>query len=488
MDFTKLCIPKHIKKQIDDNIKDGLQVCTRLPPEPSGGGLHLGHLFAGRLNQTVAMHYGGKFLVRFDDTNPNSECEDYEKAIIDDLIDCGFDLTNLSYTSDSFEFLIQKATELITRGYAYVDNSTQEEIAKQRKDLVSSKCRELSIEANLELWQNMIDGSVTNMSLRLKAFPDSKNGAMRDPVLYRSLDVPHHRTGTKFKIYPTYDFACPILDSVDNVTHIFRSKEYCERDDQMKFILSKLDLRIPKAITYGRIGIEGSELSKRKIKEGIRNGVYTGWDDKKLFTYKGMKNRGISLEGLNKLLDDIGYPESTIEIQQQKIFTINTKVIDKIATRLIAIEESDCMKIDVEIASDISKQIPNFIGNKSLGARQVTMPPNIIISQKEKSEFTEGEEITVIYMGNVIYNNIESKSTLIPHFTGDPSKTSKKILWLNPENIIPITCEQLDGSFKHMITESHITNLRDRDYIQLNKIGYYYKKTNSDGSIMLVQM
>ena len=205
---------------------------------------------------------------------------------------------------------MEKATELINLGWAYVDNSTHEEIAKQRKQLFGSQCISLSIKDNLEKWIKMIDGTITNMSLRLKAFPDSKNGAMRDPILYRSINTHHHRTGTKFKIYPTYDFACPVLDSVDNVTHGFRSKEYVERDDQMKFILIKLNMRIPKVITYGRLNIEGSELSKRKIKQGIENGAYIGWNDKKLFTCKGMKNRGISLEGINKFLDDVGFPDT----------------------------------------------------------------------------------------------------------------------------------------------------------------------------------
>lgn len=484
MDFTKLCLPKHIKKQIDADSNE-IQICTRFPPEPSGGSMHLGHLFAARLNQSVATVYNGKFLVRFDDTNPNSECTEYEQAILEDLISYGFDMTNLSHTSDSFEFLIEKATKLINLGWAYVDDSTHEEIAEQRKQLIGSQCRSLSIKDNLEKWNKMIDGTITNMSLRLKAFPDSKNGAMRDPILYRSISTHHHRTGTKFKIYPTYDFACPVLDSVDNVTHVFRSKEYVERDDQMKFILTKLNMRIPKVITYGRLNIEGSELSKRKIKQGIENGTYIGWNDKKLFTCKGMKNRGISLEGINKFLDDVGFPESSIIIQQQKIFTINTKVIDKSAHRIMAIALNDTTILNLHISEQIIKSIANFFGNKNLGERICTLSPKIIVSKKEMSDFQNLEELTLIHFGNVIF---EQPDTLNPNFQGNPTTTSKKILWLNPSFVQSVILEMLDNTQIHFLTESHISNINPGEYVQLNKIGYFYKKLDSCGQTVLVQI
>ena len=484
MEFTKLCIPKHIKKVIEDNISADMPVCTRFPPENSGY-MHIGHLFACRLNQTVANVYNGKFLVRFDDTNPMVESDEYTNAILEDLADCGFDLTNLSYTSDSFQLILDKATELVESGHAYVDSSTQEEMAKQRTDLVGSPDRTLSVSENLIRWAGMIGGSASfkHMCLRLIGFPDSKNGALRDPVLFRSLDVPHHRTGDKFKVYPTYDLACAVLDSHDGVTHIFRSKEYSERDDQMKLILSKLNMRIPRAITYGRINIEGSIISKREIKKGIQEGLYSGWNDKKLFTYRGLKARGISLEGLNKFLDDIGFPEGSIKVQQQKIFTINTKIIDKNTYRLIAIEESDIEPITINLENDFVKEIPNFTGNVGLGKRDVVIGKDMWISAKEKAEFGTLEEMTIIYIGNAIFNG----TSLQTHFEGDPKKTSKKILWLNPNNCVKIELEMLDNSIRTVYVESYFTNLKAGDYVQLNKVGYFYKKI-VDGKEILVQV
>lgn len=486
MNFDNLNIPKHIKKIVDESLNDQV-LCVRFPPEPNGF-LHLGHMFASKLNQSIAKVYNGKFIVRFDDTNPELESEEFEQVILEDMTSTGLDLTNLTHTSDTFGLLIEKATELVKLGWAYVDNSTHDELAKQRKDFVGSKCRELSVEENLERWNGMISGAILNMSLRLKAFPDSKNGAMRDPVLYRTLTKSHHRTGTTFKIYPTYDFACPILDSVDDVTHIFRSKEYCERDEQMKFILGKLSMRIPMAITYGRLNVENSELSKRKIKYGIETGLYTGWDDKKLFTLRGMRNRGLSLEGISKLLDDVGFPESNITIQQQKIFTINRKVIDKNAVRLIGISLHDIKELDINIQTDVVKQVPNFIKNKELGERIVTLSNKIIVSEKELKEFVDKEELTLIYIGNAIFNAGESSNKLNLHLEGNPATTSKKILWLNLSNVQNVVLEMLDGTNIDCFVEAAINNVKTGDYLNLNKIGYFYKKIDSLEKIILVQI
>lgn len=479
MEFTKLTIPKHIKKLIDDNIPKDMQVCTRFPPQPSGY-LHIGHLFACRLNQSIATVYNGKFLVRFDDTNPEVESTEFTTSILEDLIDCGFDVSNLSYTSDSFHLLLEKATELVQNGDAYVDYSTQDEMAKQRQELRGSPDRNNTVEENMERWKRMIDGITTHGCLRLLAFPDSKNGAMRDPVLYRSLNIPHHRTKNTFKIYPTYDFACPVLDSYDGVTHVFRSKEYCERDDQMKLILTKLNMRIPKAITYGRISVEGCPISKREIKKGIENGTFCGWNDKKLFTYRGMRNRGLSLSGINKFLDDVGFPETNISVQKQKVFTINKKVIDTNTYRLIGIECDDVLDINIGINCNFTKTIPNFTGNKNLGDRDIIMKQKILISKKEHSTFLQNEELTIIYVGNVIYEN----NNLTPKFDGDPKKTSKKILWLDPENYVNAELEMLDDSKKYMFVESYIKNLKMGDYVQLNKVGYFYLKNIEDTLVL----
>jgi glutamyl-tRNA synthetase len=474
MDFTKICLPKHIRKQIEIALVNG-SCCTRFLPEPSGQ-LHLGHIFAAKLNQSIATVYGGKFLIRFDDTNPELESQEFVDGILEDLIELGFDTSNISSSSDYFDILIDKAIELIKNGFAYVESASHEEMIIQRKNLSESMDRYLSTEDHLTRFDNMLNGSNTTMCLRLKAFYNHKNAAMRDPVLFRSINKQHHKTGSKYKIYPTYDFACPIVDSIQGITHIFRSKEYVERDDQMKFILEKLNMTIPKSITYGRISVENAELSKRKIKEGIINGKYSDWDDKKLFTVKGMKARGINVQSLDKLLNDIGFPESMMILQQQKIFTINMKIIDKFSTRLIAIEKADTCNIQLEIDNNLTKNVHNFIGNKDLGEREISLHNQLLISAKEQFEFQTNEEITILHFGNVIYSE---RNVFIPNFSGDPSKTNKKILWLNSDDVKEIKIIYVDGSTKDFLIESYFDNLKNWSYVQLNKMGYFYKINNT---------
>lgn len=479
MNYDKIYLPKHIKSALEEDSRK-MTIVTRFPPEPSGY-MHLGHMFAIKLNQSVAKYYKGKFMVRFDDTNPKSESAEYERAILDDLNEMNLTIDNLSYVSDFFDFLIEKATELIKLDVAYVDCSTSEEMAHQRKTLEGSKFRDNSIEENLHQWNQMKDG-ISNGCLRLKAFPGHKNSAMRDPVLYRVLNMSHHRTGNKYKVYPMYDFACPILDSYAGVTHIFRSKEYVERDDQMKFILGKLLMRIPRVFTYGRLEVDGAVLSKRKIKEGICNGVYSGWDDKTLFTFRGMKNRGICLEGIDKFLCDVGFPENMITIEKQKILTINTKVIDKYATRIISLPKDNikiikCFISDEDNNIKLTKNIPLFNKNPILGNRDVILTSEIFISDEDYSQLSNGEEVTLLYFGNVIYHS--ENNSFVSHFSGKPGDTSKKLLWLPVSQTFNMIINDNNGNLTNVVCENHVKSMKDGDYIQLYKMGYYYKHNDT---------
>lgn len=484
MNYDNIYLPKHISKEILADSKSG-PIVTRFPPEPSGY-LHLGHIFAVKLNQSIANFYKGKFIVRFDDTNPKLESDEYEKAIFEDLTKLNLTIDHVSYVSDFFDVLIQKATDLIIGCYAYVDSSTQEDMAFQRKTLSGSKFRDNTVEENLSQWLNMQNGKANDQCLRLKAFPDSKNSAMRDPVLYRCLDLNHHRSGNKFKVYPTYDFACPILDSYEGVTHVFRSKEYVERDDQMKFILSKLYMRIPRVFTYGRLEIENAILSKRKIKDGILSGEYEGWDDKKLFTFRGMLKRGFCLEGIDKFLADVGFPENMITIEKQKLFTINMKIADKTAVRLSALNK-DCKLVNVVTKENFADtiKIQKFVKNPNLGTREITLPTNIFISKTDYENLTDGIEITLLHFGNMFYD--AKMNAFINNPNGNPKTTSMKLIWLASDRTTDIIIRSDNDDKTEMICEDYVNTLKTGDYVQLYKMNHYMVDKSSD-KIMFVDI
>lgn len=228
------------------------KVVTRLPPEPSGY-LHIGHAKAAILNQHFARMYNGKFLVRYDDTNPSKEKEEFQQAIIDDLAMMGVHGDKVSYTSDYFDDIYKLAIQCIKDGKAYCDDTLQERMRAERMDGIPSARREESVEDNLARFAEMTTGSDEGKRwcLRAKMSFDNPNKAMRDPVIYRCNLEPHHKTGDRWKVYPTYDFACPVVDSLEGVTHALRTNEYRDRNPQYWWMQEALGLRRVDIWDYG---------------------------------------------------------------------------------------------------------------------------------------------------------------------------------------------------------------------------------------------
>lgn len=232
------------------------QVVTRLPPEPSGY-LHIGHAKAAILNQHFARMYNGKFIVRYDDTNPSKEKAEFQQAIIEDLALMGIKGDKVSYTSDFFDEIYKLAIEMLKRGKAYADDTIQEKMRAERMDGIPSERRNSSIENNLARFAEMTTGSDEGKRwcIRAKISADDPNKALRDPVIYRCNVEPHHRTGDRWKVYPTYDFACPIVDSLEGVSHALRTNEYHDRNPQYWWMQEALDLRKVNIWDYGSVSM-----------------------------------------------------------------------------------------------------------------------------------------------------------------------------------------------------------------------------------------
>uniref|UniRef100_A0A7M4FRH7 Glutamyl-prolyl-tRNA synthetase 1 n=1 Tax=Crocodylus porosus TaxID=8502 RepID=A0A7M4FRH7_CROPO len=216
------------------------KVIVRFPPEASGY-LHIGHAKAALLNQHYQVNFKGKLIMRFDDTNPEKEKEDFEKVILEDVAMLHIKPDQFTYTSDHFETIMKYAEKLIQEGKAYVDNTPAEQMKMEREQRKESKHRNNSVEKNLEMWEEMKKGTEYGQTccLRAKIDMSCNNGCMRDPTLYRCKNQPHPRTGNTYKVYPTYDFACPIVDSIEGVTHALRTTEYHDRDEQFYWIIEK---------------------------------------------------------------------------------------------------------------------------------------------------------------------------------------------------------------------------------------------------------
>ena len=290
----------------------GGEVVTRFPPEPNGY-LHIGHAKSMCLNFGLAEEYGGRCHMRFDDTNPAKEEEEYVDSILEDVRWLGWDWgEHLYFASDHFDKLHDFALDLIRKGKAYVDDLDQEQIRKYRGTLtepgVESPYRDRPVEENLALFRGMKDGEFEEGSRVLRAKIDMASGNinMRDPVLYRILKTPHHRTGEEWVVYPMYDFAHGQSDSIEGVTQSICTMEYEDHRPLYDWFLDELDVYHPQQIEFARLNLSNTVLSKRKLVQLVQEGRVSGWDDPRMPTLAGLRRRGYTPESIRNFCEQVG--------------------------------------------------------------------------------------------------------------------------------------------------------------------------------------
>lgn len=440
-------------------------VVTRFPPEPSGY-LHIGHAKAALLNDYFAhKKYNGKLILRFDDTNPLKEKQEFEDSIVGDLELMGIKPDVVSHTSDYFQDLYDACVKLIKNGGAYADNTPQQILRDERLARVDSKCRGNTIEDNLKHFEEMKTGSDEGRQwyIRAKINMQDLNGAMRDPVIYRCSPEPHHRTGSTWKIYPTYDFACPVVDAVEGVTHALRTTEYNDRDPQYQWFLKAMDLRHVYNWNFARMAFIRTFLSKRKLTKVVDQGSVWGWDDPRMPTVRGIRRRGMTIEALQEFILKQGPSKSITLMDWSSFWATNKKHIDPIAARYTAIEAKDKVECTVvgAPAAPHTEQKDVHAKNSSLGQKKVVYSRTIILDQADAQSFGQDEEITLMNWGNAIVRKISHSLNpigLLPgqtqkvtslelelHLQGDVKKTQKKVTWLSTDQeLVPVKLHDFD--------------------------------------------
>ncbi|GME33508.1 glutamyl-trna synthetase [Neofusicoccum parvum] len=514
--------PAADKKDDDGSNYDiGLQdvehgVVTRFPPEPSGY-LHIGHAKAALLNDYFAhKKYKGTLLLRFDDTNPLKEKQEFQDAIIEDLALMGIKPDKTSHTSDYFQELFDYCVQLIKDGNGYADDTEQEQMRKERMDGLPSKRRDSSIEDNLARLEEMKKGTEegTKWCIRAKMSVDDPNKAMRDPVVYRCSPQVHHRTGDTWKCYPTYDFCCPIIDALEGVTHALRTTEYKDRDAQYQWFIKALKLRNVYNWDFARMNFVRTLLSKRKLTKFVDSGVVWGWDDPRMPTVRGIRRRGMTIPALQEFILKQGPSKNIVNLDWTTFWATNKKYIDPIAGRYTAVESSS--KVPVTIVgfahpAPYSEEKPLHAKNKDVGLKKVFFSSEIIIDQEDAQSFAQDEEITLMNWGNAIVRkvshslnpvNLFKDKTPITgiemelHLQGDVKKTAKKITWLSTaQDLVPvelvdfdylITKDKLgeDDKFEDFINpktefrtealaDMNVAKLKVDDIIQFDRKGYF---------------
>jgi len=302
-----------VEKDLEEGKNDG-RIQTRFPPEPNGY-LHIGHAKAICIDFGIAQKYGGICNLRFDDTNPVKEDVEYVDSIMEDIQWLGFQWGNVYYASDYFQQLWDFAMQLIKEGKAYVDEQSAEEIARQKgtptQPGTESPYRDRPIEESLVLFEKMNSGEIPEgkMVLRAKIDMTSSNMHFRDPIIYRVIHIPHHRTGTTWKAYPMYDFAHGQSDYFEGVTHSLCTLEFVVHRPLYDWFIDQLadsDYR-PHQYEFNRLSLTYTVMSKRKLLQLVQEKLVTGWDDPRMPTLTGMRRRGFTPEGIRSFIDKIGY-------------------------------------------------------------------------------------------------------------------------------------------------------------------------------------
>ena len=343
-----------IHEFIDEDLQDGVysRVQTRFPPEPNGY-LHIGHAKAICINFGVKNKYNGVCNLRMDDTNPTKEDTEYVEAIEEDIKWLGFDWDNVYFASDYFDFIYECAIKLIKKGKAYVDELTADEIREYRGTLTeagkNSPYRDRPIEESLDLFERMTNGEFEAGSKVLRAKIDmaSPNLNMRDPIIYRIMYAHHHRTGDKWCVYPMYDFAHPLSDACEKVTHSLCSLEFENHRPLYDWVCNEcIDGEKPRQIEFARMNLNYTLTSKRKCLQLVKDGIVDGWDDPRMATISGMRRRGYPAEAIRDFCEKIGVSKAYSVIDFAMLESCVRDSLNKNANRAMAVVNPIKLVID----------------------------------------------------------------------------------------------------------------------------------------------
>lgn len=388
-------VSNFIHDAIDKDLADGVydHVQTRFPPEPNGY-LHVGHVKAINIDFSTAKKYGGTCNLRLDDTNPTKEDVEYVDSIMEDIKWLGFEWDNVYYASDYFPEIYKCAVKLIEKGLAYVDDLSAEEIRQYRGTLTEpgkeSPYRNRSVEENLDLFKRMTDGEFETGSKVLRAKIDMASGNinMRDPVIYRVLHAHHHRTGDKWCVYPMYDFAHPISDTAEGVTHSLCSLEFEDHRPLYDWVLKACDYPQPsRQIEFARLNLTNTLTSKRKCLKLVRDGIVDGWDDPRMSTICAMRRKGYPAEALIDFVNRIGVAKAFSVVDYGMLEHCVRENLNMKAPRAMAVFEP--LKVTIDNYPDgASELLPVEINpnDESAGTKNVSFSKTIYI---EKSDFME---------------------------------------------------------------------------------------------------
>jgi len=413
------------------------KVVTRFPPEPNGYP-HIGHAKAAIIDEEYAKMYDGRLILRFDDTNPLKEKLEYYDAIREGLEWLGVKPDLTKNTSDDISLLHSYGHKLVELGGAYVCTCSQDKMRDLRAKGLPCECRAEHTTA-LDRLKGFF-GTLYDQNqavIRFKGDMSDQNTAMRDPTLFRIIEGDHPKLGGTVRIWPTYDFAAPIEDSVDGVTHAMRTKEYELRNTLYFAILDRLALRKPIMIEFSRLEFEGVPVSKRKIRPLIEDGTIKSWDDPRLPTLSAFKKRGFMPQAIRKFVLSLGITLAETKPPFETLEAFNRKIIDPISPRLFFVK--DPVAVQVRGAREQEVTLKNHPTDATLGSRRVRAGDTLFIAGQDAAHLKAGDEIRLIELYNIKIKEVRNSggALLVAEIGSDEIRQSMpKIQWVAKNDMI----------------------------------------------------
>ena len=441
LEVSKNFIEQEIEKDLAEGVYDHVQ--TRFPPEPNGY-LHIGHAKSILLNYGLAKKYGGKFNMRFDDTNPTKEKEEFVHSILEDVKWLGADYEDrLFFASNYFQKMYECAVFLIKKGKAFVCDLSAEQIREYRGDFTTpgkeSPYRNRSIEENLQLFEDMKAGKYQDGEKVLRAKIDmaSPNINMRDPVIYRVAHMTHHNTGDAWCIYPMYDFAHPIEDAIEHITHSICTLEFEDHRPLYDWVVRECEFENPpRQIEFAKLYLTNVVTGKRYIKKLVEDGIVDGWDDPRLVSIAALRRRGYTPESIKKFVELVGVSKANSSVDYAMLEYCIREDLKLKRPRVMAILDPVKLVIDNYPEGQIEMlSIPNNLENEELGEREVPFAKELYI---EREDFMEEppKKYFRLFPGNEVrlmgayfvtctgYEKDENGNVTVVHATYDPETKS----------------------------------------------------------------
>ncbi|MGI6040859.1 MAG: glutamine--tRNA ligase/YqeY domain fusion protein [Candidatus Alectryocaccobium sp.] len=465
-----------IEMIIDKDLEEGTydEVCTRFPPEPNGY-LHIGHAKSILLNYGLAQEYNGTFHMRFDDTNPTKEKTEFVESILKDIKWLGADWgDNLFFASDYFDKMYEAAVKLIKKGKAFVCDLTADEIRQYRGTLTeagkNSPYRDRSIEENLDLFERMKNGEFEDGTKVLRAKIDmaSPNINMRDPVIYRVAHLTHHNTGDKWCIYPMYDFAHPIEDAIEGITHSICTLEFEDHRPLYDWVVRELEYeKPPKQIEFAKMYLTNVVTGKRYIKKLVEDGIVDGWDDPRLVSIAALRRRGFTPESIQNFVKLCGVSKANSSVDYAMLEYCIREDLKLKKPRVMAILDPIKLIVD-NYPEGQTEELPvaNNLENESLGSRTITFSKELFIERddfmiepvRKYFRMFPGNEVRLMnayFVKCTGYDTDEEGNVTAVHCTYDPEskggnspdgrKVKGTIHWVSAENFINAECRLYDN-------------------------------------------